>query len=298
MARHGLAAAQLSTELELVGSDLLVALAVVAVEPDVNQVARVVRILRELDLTRAFCRAEEPQPDIALDRQAVVLQRDFLGGLVDVNSATSPEQGHVVVLSGEVGVVYEVAVVARRHLRPNRVLNREPVLNRLENGRLRKPVWRVYLERVGVLAWLQVLAVGELYDDLLDGEDLLDFLVVVFQGNPALRRQMTSLDAFELNNQVGGFEHLSNLDIDRAGDRAACDVAKHVVVEVYVDRTVGVQVKWLVPEHTSVRPSPPAAGELRGSLQVSDIACTVCRFDHFVAPLSSPMIFLIKIDAV
>ena len=89
--RHSLTTAQLSKQFELVGSNFLITLCIVAVEPDVDFVTWIVLILVKLDLTCAFCRAKKLQADLTPDRQFVVLGRNLLRRHVHVNSTTPAE---------------------------------------------------------------------------------------------------------------------------------------------------------------------------------------------------------------
>ena len=65
-------------------------------------------------------------------------------------------------------MINEVAVISRRKLGSNRVLNHKAVLFRRKESCFGQPVGGVQLEWIRVLPWLQVLARGELHNRLLD----------------------------------------------------------------------------------------------------------------------------------
>ena len=65
-------------------------------------------------------------------------------------------------------MINEVSMVSRCELCPDRILNCKAILLRLEERRLWKPVRRVNLEGVRVLARLKVLTFRELYNDLFN----------------------------------------------------------------------------------------------------------------------------------
>ena len=76
------------------------------------------------------------------------------------------------------GMINVEARVARSELRPQRVLNDEPVAQGFENGRLGEPGRGVDLELVGVLAGLETLSFRELHDDLLHRDQFLLLSIV------------------------------------------------------------------------------------------------------------------------
>lgn len=204
VASDGLAAAQTAEEFELVRLDVVLALAVVDVQPNVDHLARVVLVLQETHLTDALRGAEKLDSDArgGPNLQLVVLGRNFLEGLIDVQAAAAPEDGDVEELAGQVGVVYVEPGVARVELGPQRVLQREAVLLGLEEGGLGQPGRRVNLKLVRVLAWLQVLSFGELDHDLLHANDFLFLPVVVLYREHTVSAEMSPFHALEFNDEV------------------------------------------------------------------------------------------------
>ena len=95
-------------------------------------------------------------------------------------------------------MINELAVVSWRELRPDCILNCEPIFLLFVECCFGQPSRSVNLERVRILPWLQVLPVGELHYNLLNGEYLFDFLVIILQRNALIRVQMTSFDTLEL----------------------------------------------------------------------------------------------------
>ena len=153
-------------------------------------------------------------------------------------------------------MVYKITMVSWRELRPNGVFDSKAVFFILIERSLRKPPRCVNLERIRVLAWLQVLAFGELHNDLFDRDDLLHLLVVIFECNRAIGRQVTSFDTFELKHKLGGIENLCDLDVNRASYRVSSTETQHVIVAVDIDGAADVQVQGLVPEYARVRSLP------------------------------------------
>ena len=113
-------------------------------------------------------------------------------------------------------MINEVAVIFRRKLRPNCVFNCESVFLHFVECSLWQPIRSIYLERVRVLPWLQVLSIGELHDHLLDGKYLFDFLVLILQRNAVIRSQVTSLDALKFEDKISGLEDFANFNVECA----------------------------------------------------------------------------------
>ena len=145
-------------QLELVGFDVLAALGVVAVKPNVDHFARIVDILDELDFTLGLGRAEEAQTHIAPYLQLVVLRGDLSRLLVHVHATAPPEQRHVPVLAWQRGVIYIEVGVARSELCTNCVLDGKSIFFGLKKARLGEPGRCEDLKWVRVLTWLQRLS--------------------------------------------------------------------------------------------------------------------------------------------
>ena len=116
---------------------------------------------------------------MALDLELVILDWGFLWRSINLNATTATENRDIVVFSGHLWVINEVAMVSWRKLSPDRILNREPIFLHLVECCLRQPSRSVYLEWVRILARLQVLSVRELYYNLFNRDDLFDFLMIV-----------------------------------------------------------------------------------------------------------------------
>lgn len=90
--RLGLPTAQLAAQLELVRLDRLAALAVVDVQPNVNIFSRIVLILVKAYLNDGLGRTKElDESSRSSQLQLVVLKRDLLGSLEDVQTSTTSE---------------------------------------------------------------------------------------------------------------------------------------------------------------------------------------------------------------
>ena len=153
-------------------------------------------------------------------------------------------------------MIDKVAVVSWRELRPNCIFNCEPIFLLFVECCFGQPIRSVYLERVRILPWLQVLPVRELHDNLFNGDNLFDFLVIILHRNAMVRRQMASFNTFEFEQKIGGLEHFANLYIKGTRYRTARDVSEHIIVQIDIYRTIGVQVKRLIPKDACVRPLP------------------------------------------
>ena len=162
-------------------------------------------------------------------------------------------------------MIDKVAVVSRRELRPNCIFNCKPIFLLFVECCFGQPIRSVYLERVRILPWLQVLPVRELHYNLFNGEYLFDFLVIILHRNARVRRNMASFNTFEFEQKIGGLEHLANLDVKGTRYRTACDVSEHIIVQIDIYRTIGVQVKRLIPKDACVGPllAPPCCKRLR-----------------------------------
>ena len=65
-------------------------------------------------------------------------------------------------------MIDKFAVVSWRELRPNCIFNSEPIFLLFVESCFGQPIRSVYLERVRILPWLQVLPVRELHDNLFN----------------------------------------------------------------------------------------------------------------------------------
>jgi hypothetical protein len=125
----------LAEELELEGLDALAALAVVAVNPDVHQLSRVVLVLEEAHFTYSLSRPKElDQSSGGAKLQFVVFRCDFDRRMENVDAPASSEKGNVPKLARYNRVVDELAFVLGRELRSQGVLYREAIFASLEEG--------------------------------------------------------------------------------------------------------------------------------------------------------------------
>ena len=169
-----------------------------------------------------------------------------------MNATTTAEERHIFIFFGKMRVIYEVAVIYGRELGPDRVFNQKAIFFCLDHCRLRQPGWSVYLKRIRVLSRLQVLALRELDNCLLDHKNILRLPVIVLERLSTFSCYVTSLNTFELDNEIGCRENSANFNVNCSRYLASRCVAEHVIVQVDIDCALRVRLQRLIPEHSRV----------------------------------------------